>query len=119
MELASLLGDLSTIEEEPAVHAHAVVGLSDGSTLAGHLIRADVHPVCELFLTAFSTPMELKASRTPELLRCNCSCVFVAALARTAGKPVVAYANGGKKMLSANQADSVQIGVPRQSGRAS
>lgn len=50
VELLSLLGDVAEKEGEPAVHAHAVVGLRDGRTRGGHLLAATVWPTLELVL---------------------------------------------------------------------
>ncbi|WP_263382064.1 PPC domain-containing DNA-binding protein [Granulicella arctica] len=50
VELLSLLGYIAIYEEKPALHAHVVVALRDGSTRGGHLLEAIVHPTCELFL---------------------------------------------------------------------
>ena len=39
------------------VHAPMVIGRRDGSTAAGHLLHAIVHPTTELFLTEYPTPL--------------------------------------------------------------
>jgi predicted DNA-binding protein with PD1-like motif len=42
-EVLSLLGDVALDpESKPTVHAHAVMGLRDGSTRGGHLLEARV-----------------------------------------------------------------------------
>lgn len=46
-ELLSLVGDVAVGEDGPSVHAHAVVGLSDGRVRGGHLIEAEVRPTLE------------------------------------------------------------------------
>jgi predicted DNA-binding protein with PD1-like motif len=51
VEVLSLIGDIGLINGKPAVHAHAVVGLPDGTTRGGHIISATVWPTLELFLT--------------------------------------------------------------------
>ena len=51
VELLSLVGDVAQHEGKPVVHAHAVVGRSDGATAGGHLMEAFVRPTCEVFLT--------------------------------------------------------------------
>jgi predicted DNA-binding protein with PD1-like motif len=39
-EVISVLGDIATDEVgQPSVHLHAVLGLSDGTTRGGHLLR--------------------------------------------------------------------------------
>jgi uncharacterized protein len=51
VELLSLIGDIALKDREPQIHAHVVVGLADGTTRGGHLLRATVRPTCELILT--------------------------------------------------------------------
>jgi uncharacterized protein len=51
VELLSLIGDIARRDGEPQVHAHVVVGRSDGSAHGGHLLEARVRPTCELILT--------------------------------------------------------------------
>jgi predicted DNA-binding protein with PD1-like motif len=50
VEVLSLLGDVATKDGEPSVHAHVVVGRSDGSTRGGHLLEAHVWPTLEVIL---------------------------------------------------------------------
>lgn len=54
-EVLSLLGDIAVQSasgrDEPAVHAHAVLGLRDGSTVGGHVTRAIVWPTLEVVVT--------------------------------------------------------------------
>ena len=50
VELLSLIGDVAQKDGERVVHAHLVVGLSDGTTRGGHLASAGVRPTCEVFL---------------------------------------------------------------------
>jgi predicted DNA-binding protein with PD1-like motif len=51
VEVLSLIGDVALKDGEPKVHAHVVVGRSDGSTRGGHLIEAHVRPTLEVILT--------------------------------------------------------------------
>jgi predicted DNA-binding protein with PD1-like motif len=52
VEVVSLLGDIAEGEkQQPKVHAHVVLGKSDGSAMAGHLLEAQVRPTLELVLT--------------------------------------------------------------------
>lgn len=51
VEVLSLLGDIATKDGEPAVHAHAVLGFRDGSTVGGHVQRAIVWPTLEVIVT--------------------------------------------------------------------
>ena len=40
VEVLSLVGDIALFEGEPKLHAHAVLGRSDGTTRGGHLLEA-------------------------------------------------------------------------------
>jgi uncharacterized protein len=51
VEVLSLLGDIALEKGEPKLHAHVVVGMFDGSTRGGHLIKAVVRPTLEVILT--------------------------------------------------------------------
>jgi predicted DNA-binding protein with PD1-like motif len=51
VEVLSLIGDVALKGDEPKVHAHVVVGRSDGTTRGGHLIEAHVRPTLEVILT--------------------------------------------------------------------
>ncbi len=51
VEVLSLLGDISLDEQgQPKVHAHVVLGRSDGTTLGGHLLMAHVRPTLEIIV---------------------------------------------------------------------
>lgn len=43
VEVLSPLGDVALKDDEPTIHAHVVVGRSDGSTTGGHLVEAPEH----------------------------------------------------------------------------
>jgi uncharacterized protein len=58
VEVLSLVGDIATKDGEPALHAHAVLGRRDGSTVGGHLKRAIVWPTLEVIVT--ETPEHLR-----------------------------------------------------------
>ena len=51
VEVLSLVGDIALFEEEPKLHAHAVLGRSDGTTRGGHLLEAHVQPTLEVIVT--------------------------------------------------------------------
>jgi predicted DNA-binding protein with PD1-like motif len=52
VEVLSLIGDIAPKEDgEPQVHAHVVLGRSDGTTKGGHLLEAHVRPTLEVILT--------------------------------------------------------------------
>jgi uncharacterized protein len=50
VEVLSFLGDIALGDEGPAVHAHVVVGLRDGTTRGGHLLEGRVWPTLEVVL---------------------------------------------------------------------
>ena len=50
VEVLSLLGDVAVEDGKPRVHAHVVLGRSDGSALGGHLLEAHVWPTLEVVL---------------------------------------------------------------------
>ena len=50
VEVLSLIGDIACREDEPKVHAHVVLGRSDGTVRGGHLIEASVRPTLEIVL---------------------------------------------------------------------
>jgi uncharacterized protein len=65
VEVLSLVGDVALKPDgAPEVHAHVVVGRSDGTTLGGHLLEADVWPTLEVVLT--DTPQHLRKKHDPE-----------------------------------------------------
>jgi predicted DNA-binding protein with PD1-like motif len=65
VEVVSMLGDVALGPDgEPAVHAHLVVGRSDGTTRGGHLIRAQVRPTLELVLD--EVPVHLHKRHDPQ-----------------------------------------------------
>jgi uncharacterized protein len=58
VEVLSLVGDITINEGKPNVHAHVVLGRSDGSTCGGHLMEAQVRPTLEVILT--ESPVHLQ-----------------------------------------------------------
>jgi predicted DNA-binding protein with PD1-like motif len=50
VEVLSLIGDIALNKGEPKVHAHVVVGKSDGTAHGGHLMEAHVRPTLEVIL---------------------------------------------------------------------
>jgi hypothetical protein len=66
VEVITLVGDV--VEDErggPSLHAHTVLGLSDGHTRGGHLLEGHVRPTLEVTLT--ETPAHLVRKKKPEL----------------------------------------------------
>jgi predicted DNA-binding protein with PD1-like motif len=51
VEVLSLIGDVAVENGEPKVHAHVVVGTSEGMARGGHLIKGYVRPTLELVIT--------------------------------------------------------------------
>lgn len=64
VELLSLIGDIAIGEGKSVVHAHIVVGRSDGSTRGGHLLEAHVRPTLEVVID--ESPAHLKKRHDPE-----------------------------------------------------
>ncbi|HZU31109.1 MAG TPA: DUF296 domain-containing protein [Candidatus Angelobacter sp.] len=64
LELLSLIGDVALQDGKPKVHAHAIVGKSDGSAHGGHLLKAYIRPTCEVVLT--ESPAHLQKKIDPE-----------------------------------------------------
>lgn len=58
VEVLSLLGAIASKDGEPALHAHAVLGRRDGSTVGGHVQRAVVWPTLEVIVT--ESPVHLR-----------------------------------------------------------
>ena len=50
MEVLSLAGDVTIEGDVPKIHAHIVVGKSDGTAHGGHLMEGHVFPTLELIL---------------------------------------------------------------------
>jgi predicted DNA-binding protein with PD1-like motif len=51
VEVLSLIGDVALKDGEPEVHAHVVVGTSEGAARGGHILEAKVWPTLEVILT--------------------------------------------------------------------
>jgi predicted DNA-binding protein with PD1-like motif len=64
VEVLSLLGDVAVEDGEPKVHAHVVLGRSDGTALGGHLLEAHVWPTLEVVLD--ESPAHLRKRSDPE-----------------------------------------------------
>ncbi len=50
VEVLSLVGTIPMNGDEPKVHAHIVVGKSDGTAHGGHVMEAHVRPTLEVIL---------------------------------------------------------------------
>ncbi len=65
VEVLSLVGDIALKPDgTPQLHAHAVVGRSDGTTRGGHLLEARVRPTLEVVLV--ESPVHLRREHDPE-----------------------------------------------------
>ena len=65
-EVLSAIGDVAVGDDgKESLHVHVVLGLSDGSTRGGHLLRGTVHPTLEVVLT--ETPARLRRRKRPDL----------------------------------------------------
>jgi uncharacterized protein len=65
VEVLSLVGDIAEKENgDPQIHAHVVIGTSDGKALGGHLLEGHVRPTLELILT--ESPVHLRKRHDPE-----------------------------------------------------
>ena len=58
MEVASLLGNVSTLDGKTYLHLHIVAGRSDYSTLGGHLLSARLSGAGEFFVEDFGENVE-------------------------------------------------------------
>lgn len=65
VEVLSLIGDIAhdPSGERPQVHAHVVVGLRDGTTRGGHLLRGTVNPTLEVIVV--ESPKHLQRRHDP------------------------------------------------------
>ena len=57
VELTSMIGNITLVKGQPAVHTHASVASSDGTVRGGHVISAFVFPTLELFMTVYPTAL--------------------------------------------------------------
>ena len=64
VEVLSINGDIALDKGQPKVHAHAVLGRRDGSTVGGHLLQATVRPTLEVLLV--ESPGYLRKTCDPE-----------------------------------------------------
>jgi hypothetical protein len=66
VEVITLVGDIVPDDKgKPSLHAHTVLGRSDGSTRGGHLIEGHVRPTLEITVTEL--PAHLRRHKHPEL----------------------------------------------------
>ena len=60
VEVVSLVGDIALSKGKPMVHAHVVVGKTDGTAHGGHLLEGRVRPTLEVVLV--ESPAHLRRS---------------------------------------------------------
>jgi predicted DNA-binding protein with PD1-like motif len=71
VEALSLVGDIALKGEEVEVHAHAVAGKADGSTVGGHIMEAFVRPTLEVMLTESPSHLQRKVDERSGLALIN------------------------------------------------
>lgn len=64
VEVLSLIGNVALNDGRPKIHAHVVVGRSDGTTRGGHVLEAYVWPTLEVMVT--ESPKELQRTTDKE-----------------------------------------------------
>jgi predicted DNA-binding protein with PD1-like motif len=57
-EVIGMSGDIALYQGKPVVHTHMVVGASDGTTRAGHVLAAYVSPTLEVMVTVDPVAMQ-------------------------------------------------------------
>jgi uncharacterized protein len=57
-EVIGMSGDIALYQGKPVVHTHMVVGTSDGTTRAGHVLDAYVSPTLEVMITVDPVAMQ-------------------------------------------------------------
>jgi predicted DNA-binding protein with PD1-like motif len=63
-EVLNLVGDVAETDGQATPHLHTVLGRRDGSTVGGHLMRAEVWPTLEVIVT--QVPAELAKRTDPQ-----------------------------------------------------
>ena len=58
VEVISMIGDVALYQGKPVVHAHMMVGTSDGTPRGGHILQAYVSPTLEVMVTVDSIAMQ-------------------------------------------------------------
>lgn len=54
-EIASMMGNITTKENEPFVHLHAVISDEECNAFAGHLFTATISVTCEMIINIVDT----------------------------------------------------------------
>lgn len=58
MEILSLVGNMTTKDNAPYIHLHAMLGMPDGSVVGGHLNSCTVSATCEMFIVSYSDSID-------------------------------------------------------------
>src|ERR1700683_4086387 len=66
-EVIGMSGDIALYQGKPAVHTHMVVGASDGTTRAGHVLAAYVSPTLEVMVTVDPITMQKRFDPATDL----------------------------------------------------
>lgn len=64
LELISLMGNISHIDEKPFAHLHATFGTNQYETLSGHLTKAVVSATAEIIITMTNLDINRKHNET-------------------------------------------------------
>ncbi len=63
VEVLSLVGNIVFDNGDPKLHAHAVVGKSDGTAHGGHLVEGHVRPILEVILVVSPSHLHRKLDK--------------------------------------------------------
>ena len=66
-EVIGMSGDIALYQGKPVVHTHMVVGNSDGTTRAGHVLAAYVSPTLEVMVTVDPITMQKRFDPATDL----------------------------------------------------
>ncbi|MDT8304363.1 MAG: DNA-binding protein [Anaerolineae bacterium] len=58
VEVLSLIGNITLNKSKPKIHAHVVLGRSDGTTRGGHVLTAHIWPTLEVIVV--ESPQQLQ-----------------------------------------------------------
>ncbi|MBI5223655.1 DNA-binding protein [Candidatus Micrarchaeota archaeon] len=58
LEIVSLSGNVSILNNEPNAHLHIILSMEDYSTRAGHLMKAEAYPTCEIVILPLGAKIE-------------------------------------------------------------
>jgi predicted DNA-binding protein with PD1-like motif len=66
-EVIGMSGDIALFQGKPVVHTHMVLGNSDGTTRAGHVLAAYVSPTLEVMVTVDPITMQKRLDPATDL----------------------------------------------------